>query len=154
LVSVATGEILLGVKGIIMDSGETTGNTTTGKVASAEAVKDLIKRCRLEDNRSARKVFIRDLAETNSPAAAKFLAEEMLTQSPFDVPDALISMGNVGTDALARAVEIGDFHERITAMRTFAKVATKKHLPLLKRLSTDIHLRNEAERAIRRIQSE
>ena len=129
LVNVGTGEIQLAVSGKLADDAPTPSGS--GKVVASAQVQDLIKKARLGDG-SERKAAIRELGDSKSPAAAKFLAEEMLTKDPFTTGDVLVSMGPVAADALARAIDIGDFHERIQAMRIFTKVATKKHVPFLK----------------------
>lgn len=76
----------------------------------------------------------------------------MLDKDPFTTDDALASMGPVAADALINVINTGDLHERNQAMKVFVKVAQKKHIPFLQKLTADIHLKREAERAITRLQ--
>ncbi|HWB00276.1 MAG TPA: CsgG/HfaB family protein [Pirellulales bacterium] len=150
LVNVGTGQILLTVSGTLKEDVSTP--LSAGKAIATGNLKELMDRAR-SARLSERKALIKEIADTKSPMAAQFLAEEMLTKDPFTTSDALVSMGPVAADALVKVIDTGDFHQRVTAMRTFSKVATAKHIPFLKKLLSDIHLKSEAERAIKRIQN-
>jgi TolB-like protein len=150
LVNTATAEILTAVSGKLKESDLAAAGA---KAISTTKMEDLMKQARTGSS-SQRRAAIQALADTKHPTAAKFLADEMLQKEPFTTPDALQGMGPVAADVLQRTIEFGDFSTRIKAMRVFTKVATKKHIPFLKTLLSDIHLKNDADRTIRRLEAE
>lgn len=149
LIDVASGELLLSVSGAAKESIE--GTDVVARPVDPATLREMIAQCR-DARLGDRKQLIGQLGDTKSPIAAKFLADEGLLLDPFAAEEALIAMGPVAFEPLIKAIESRDFIKSNKAMRVFSKVATKKHIKYLQKLSRNIHFRTEAQRAIARLQ--